>query len=156
MTTDKTYTFKFASVFRLKKMTLKEDEKFVKIISNLKTRIPIQMNFANDMIAVTGGVLAALVASNKTPRLLDLIIEPVTPKLIMRCSFYRKHIYKETNREVIQEVFTDFFTEGSLQTSSLLNRLLILLSERAAQLMTSNTNLEGSGNQSQGNTSVKQ
>ncbi|MBX2975426.1 MAG: hypothetical protein KF721_04780 [Ignavibacteriaceae bacterium] len=135
--------------FRQKEMRLKEDEKFLSIISKLDTKIPVQFNFASDMLAVSGGVLASIIASKKTPQLLDLIIEPVEKNFLLKFKLYRYWLYRNSSRKVIAEIFSDFFLEGSTATSCLLNRLLILLSERATQLMKSNMSSQGSESISQ-------
>lgn len=139
--------------FRLKELTLKDDEKLFRKLSEITTDVPVQTNLINETIAITGGFLSSLISSGKTPGIMAMVLEPADGK--SNPLFFKRYLRGNTDNKIVAEVLTDFFTEGTLPAASLVNHLMKLLSKRAAQLIESNSNGEDLSSRTRTTTSRK-
>ena len=126
--------------FKLKELSTREDEKLAKYISSIKVNAPIQMQFVNESIVVTGGFLSALIESGKLRGIVDMILIPeseLSPlaSYLWRIKKYRLYFFgKHLKGDLKGKIITDFFTEGTVYAAGLVNHLLMLLSSRIAQM----------------------
>lgn len=127
--------------FKLKELSLREDEKLSKFISSIKVNVPVQMQFVNESVVITGGFISEIIASKKARKIYDMILGIETPEdapyiaLLFRFKTFRLYYFgKHIKGDLKGKIFTDFFTEGTVYAASLVNHLLMLLTSRIAQM----------------------
>ena len=155
MPEQKYYLIKGKRFFR-KDPTLAEEQQLNKIISKIKSPYPVQIDFAKEMVAVVGGFVSSIVASGYTWKILFLALNPEKESFLLKHSpgIIRKYYYKKfftgnIKSTLVKEVLTDFFTDTSLSSITLINHLMTLLIDRTASIVESAQNFQDSGSRNQ-------
>lgn len=141
--------------FKLKALSLREDEKLAKIINkvfglqqdednrqhkkNMSSGAEfIQTQFLDDRIIVTGGFLSKLLESNSATTIAEMFLEPVDHKPVGAIWYIKKFrlywLSKHIKGDLKGKLFTDFFSEGTVYAANLVTYFLILLNNRITQL----------------------
>lgn len=151
-----------ALTFNIKQLSLREDKELALIIADVfslqqeqadddhknklqrkQSDIPfIETHFVNDSVVITGGFLSKLLETGSAEKIAELFLELVPNPSVSRLTsfFFRfkkyrlNYLSKHIKGDLKAKLFTDFFSEGTVYASSLVNHFLMLLSSRIAQL----------------------